>query len=117
MREAISGRLMAEVVVSSAPEAGSAEKVAKAKRAESDRKSKKKSSKRKDSSKDKAELFSVPYIAPGEIELMTLIGRGCFGKVYSGLCRSMEVAVKVPKKQTLSKRSMRNFVKEVEIMR
>merc|ERR1712137_101837 len=82
-----------------------------------DGKKKKKSSKRRDvAAKEKAEAFSVPHISSEEIELQQLIGRGCFGKVYSGLCRSMEVAVKVPKKQNLSKRSLRAFIKEVEIM-
>ena len=82
-----------------------------------DGKRKKKSSKRRDTASEKKEAFSVPHIGSEEIELQELIGRGCFGKVYSGMCRSMEVAVKVPKKQNLSKRSLKAFIKEVEIMR
>lgn len=76
---------------------------------EKDRKKKKKMEKIQ-------QTFSVPYISPEEIELKGLLGKGCFGKVYLGECRSVEVAVKVPKKQQLSKRSLRNFCKEVEIM-
>lgn len=76
---------------------------------------KKKSSKSSSSSKQKA--FTVPYIDPDEIHLGKLLGKGCFGKVYSAECRSVEVAVKIPKKQNLSKRSLKNFIKEVEIMR
>lgn len=60
--------------------------------------------------------FSVPHVNPEEIVLKGLLGKGCFGKVYLGECRSVEVAVKVPKKQELSKRALRNFCKEVEIM-
>ena len=84
-----------------------------------DDKKKKSSSKRKESKKlEKAQqAFSVPHIAPEEITLKGLLGKGCFGKVFAGECRSIEVAVKVPKKQNLSKRALRNFCKEVEIMR
>merc|ERR1712137_964058 len=77
---------------------------------------KKKSSKRKDAKSSKKDAFTIPYIDPDEINLKGLLGKGCFGKVYSGECRSIEVAVKIPKKQKLSKRALVNFTKEVEIM-
>lgn len=76
---------------------------------------KEKGSKSKEKKIKKA--FTVPHIDPEEIVLKGLLGKGCFGKVYVGECRSIEVAVKVPKKQNLSKRNLRNFIKEVEIMR
>lgn len=72
------------------------------------------SKEKKSKKNDKA--FGVPHIDPEEIHLKGLLGKGCFGKVYMGECRSIEVAVKVPKKQNLSKRTLRNFCKEVEIM-
>lgn len=82
------------------------------------RKSKKKKSSKHSSKSDKAKsAFTIPYIDPDEIQLKGLLGKGCFGKVYSGECRSIDVAVKIPKKQNLSKRALRNFIKEVEIMR
>jgi len=84
-----------------------------------DKKKKEKKKHRGHSSKKKEAVqkaFQVPQIEPDEIKLRGLLGSGCFGKVYVGECRSIEVAVKVPKKQELSTRTLRSFVKEVEIM-
>lgn len=64
--------------------------------------------------------FSGPAaIRPDEILFdpeTDFLGGGCFGKVYRGNCRSVEVAVKVPMRQKLSKRAYEAFKKEVEIM-
>jgi hypothetical protein len=91
------------------------------KRSEKKKKESKKKGRHSSSSKKKMEkiqkLFSVPQIEPDEIRLRGKLGAGCFGTVYVGECRSIEVAVKVPKKQDLSTRTLRNFCKEVEIMR
>eukprot|EP01095_Lingulamoeba_sp_RSL-Kostka_P011392 TRINITY_DN4306_c0_g1_i1.p1 TRINITY_DN4306_c0_g1~~TRINITY_DN4306_c0_g1_i1.p1 ORF type:complete len:577 (-),score=183.46 TRINITY_DN4306_c0_g1_i1:103-1800(-) len=62
------------------------------------------------------EVFGVPHIGIKEIKLIKLLGKGCFGKVYLGNCRAIEVAVKVPNKQKLSAKVMKNFIAEVEIM-
>lgn len=97
-----------------------AKKEEKAKKKEKTKKEEKKKKVRRDHSSKKLQkiqkLFTVPQIEPDEIRLRGKLGAGCFGTVYVGECRSIEVAVKVPKKQDISTRTLRNFCKEVEIM-
>jgi len=61
-----------------------------------------------------------PEIPPEEIIFdpkTDLLGGGAYGKVYKATCRGKKVAVKVPKKQTLSESELKSFKNEVEIMR
>eukprot|EP01132_Coremiostelium_polycephalum_P000471 gene471-597_t len=61
-----------------------------------------------------------PEIPPEEIIFdpkTDLLGGGAYGKVYRATCRGKKVAVKVPKKQTLSESELKSFKNEVEIMR
>jgi hypothetical protein len=44
-------------------------------------------------------------------------GAGKYGTLYRGKCRGLDVATKIPKKQTLTEDELRSFRKEVEIMR
>lgn len=62
-----------------------------------------------------------PDIGPPEIDSSSIvkgqcIGTGSFGKVYSGLCRGVPVAIKVLHRTTFDDRTLRTFRKEVEIM-
>ncbi|KAM9975096.1 hypothetical protein ACTFIW_008571 [Dictyostelium discoideum] len=61
-----------------------------------------------------------PEIPPEEIKFdvkTDLLGGGAYGKVYKATCRGKKVAVKVPKKQTLSESELKSFKNEVEIMK
>ncbi|EGC38851.1 hypothetical protein DICPUDRAFT_148427 [Dictyostelium purpureum] len=61
-----------------------------------------------------------PEIPPEEIKFDSrtdLLGGGAYGKVYKATCRGKKVAVKVPKKQTLSESELKSFKNEVDIMR
>jgi predicted Ser/Thr protein kinase len=60
---------------------------------------------------------SGPILAKEEIEKHTLIAKGQYGSVWKGRCRAMEVAVKVPLKQTMTQQNLLEFKKEVQIMR
>jgi serine/threonine protein kinase len=46
-----------------------------------------------------------------------LIGEGTYGKVYRGMCRGQQVAIKVPQQQNLSEQQLADFRNEVAIMR
>lgn len=57
-----------------------------------------------------------PEIEASEIRIIRSIGSGCYGEVYKGTCRGMDVAVKVLLKQSISEKNLQDFQKEVEIM-
>jgi len=57
-----------------------------------------------------------PEIQPQEIKYLEKIGGGCFGEVYRGKCRGIEVAVKRLNRQDLDPKTLADFKKEVEIM-
>ncbi|GAM23589.1 hypothetical protein SAMD00019534_067640 [Acytostelium subglobosum LB1] len=62
--------------------------------------------------------YGPPEIPPEEILFdpkVDHLGGGAYGKVYRATCRSKKVAVKVPKKQTLSESELKSFKHEVEI--
>jgi serine/threonine protein kinase len=59
----------------------------------------------------------IPMVDPDDITIGPLLGKGCYGEVYSGECRSIEVAIKIPKVQKLSTRVLEKFAQEVEMMR
>ena len=44
------------------------------------------------------------------------IGEGKFGSVYRGRCHECVVAIKIPKRQSLSARDLEKFRREVNIM-
>jgi serine/threonine protein kinase len=46
-----------------------------------------------------------------------LIGEGTYGKVYRGMCRGSQVAIKVPQQQNLTEQQLADFRNEVAIMR
>lgn len=61
-----------------------------------------------------------PEIPPEEIvfdPVKDLLGGGAYGKVYRGICRGKNVAIKVPLRQHLSESELKSFRNEVEIMR
>lgn len=69
--------------------------------------------------KKKSTLFTGPCeIDPDEIIFTDadLIGKGNFGQVFHGRCRSIDVAVKIPKNQNLTAHRLESFRKEMEIM-
>eukprot|EP01090_Pellita_catalonica_P015326 TRINITY_DN413_c0_g1_i1.p1 TRINITY_DN413_c0_g1~~TRINITY_DN413_c0_g1_i1.p1 ORF type:complete len:719 (-),score=115.94 TRINITY_DN413_c0_g1_i1:68-2224(-) len=55
----------------------------------------------------------IPY---DEIKLLDKLGDGCFGEVYKGVCRSKDVAVKIPLVQSLDDTQLEMLRKEIEIM-
>ena len=57
-----------------------------------------------------------PIIDISEIQVISKIGSGCFGNVFRGVCRSVEVAVKVPTKQSFDPKQLAAFQHEVQIM-
>eukprot|EP01104_Vermistella_antarctica_P011355 TRINITY_DN315_c1_g1_i1.p1 TRINITY_DN315_c1_g1~~TRINITY_DN315_c1_g1_i1.p1 ORF type:complete len:664 (-),score=184.96 TRINITY_DN315_c1_g1_i1:146-1963(-) len=60
--------------------------------------------------------FGPCHIDADEIILHKKIGEGCFGTVYEGDCRTLKVAVKVPRRQRLSRQGLEAFKKEVMMM-
>jgi serine/threonine protein kinase len=61
-----------------------------------------------------------PEIPPEEIifdPVKDYLGGGAYGKVYRGICRGKDVAIKVPVRQHLSESELKSFRNEVEIMR
>ena len=70
------------------------------------------SSSRRDSSN-----LGPPEIARDEIEIFEPLGKGMFGTVYRGRCRAKDVAVKVLHRQELDEECLREFRREVEIIR
>ena len=44
------------------------------------------------------------------------LGKGSFGRVFTGRCRGQEVAVKIPAKQALSAKDLQAFRHEVLMM-
>jgi len=57
-----------------------------------------------------------PEIQPHEIKCLEKIGGGCFGEVFRGKCRGIEVAVKRLFRNDLDEKTLADFRKEVEIM-
>jgi len=55
-------------------------------------------------------------IADEEIKLIRELGSGCFGTVWLGECREMQVAVKIPHVQQLSKEDLADLRREIHIM-
>eukprot|EP01099_Mayorella_cantabrigiensis_P004755 TRINITY_DN362_c0_g1_i1.p1 TRINITY_DN362_c0_g1~~TRINITY_DN362_c0_g1_i1.p1 ORF type:complete len:531 (-),score=125.59 TRINITY_DN362_c0_g1_i1:95-1606(-) len=60
--------------------------------------------------------FGPPEIGPDEIEYLERIGSGCFGQVFRGRCRGVEVAIKKLTRQEIDPKMLSEFRKEVEIM-
>merc|ERR1711991_855652 len=58
---------------------------------------------------------SHPEIAPSEIEMGELLGKGSFSHVYKGRCRGLEVAVKVFNVQN-DPEELDNIRKEIAVM-
>jgi len=58
----------------------------------------------------------APEVRSEEVILGEKIGSGCFGSVYKGKCRGINVAVKQLLKQNLDTKMMEDFRKEVDIM-
>ena len=61
--------------------------------------------------------FGPPEIEPNEVELFETLGKGSFGTVYRGKCRSKEVAVKILHFQVLDEKALDTFRQEVQIMK
>lgn len=73
-----------------------------------------------ESDSEKLSAFAVPFIDSNELifESTTELDlEDNHTNVFFAKCRSFDVAVKVPKRQTLSKRELKKFSSEVEIMR
>jgi len=58
----------------------------------------------------------APEIRFEELEWGEKIGTGCFGNVYKGKCRGINVAIKQLLKQELDAKALEDFRKEVDIM-
>jgi len=58
----------------------------------------------------------APEIRFEELEWGDKIGTGCFGNVYKGKCRGINVAIKQLLKQDLDAKALEDFRKEVDIM-
>ena len=66
----------------------------------------------------------MAYSGPSEIDPAHIlfnphtdkIGEGKFGSVYRGRCHECVVAIKIPKRQSLSARDLEKFRREVNIM-
>eukprot|EP01095_Lingulamoeba_sp_RSL-Kostka_P018132 TRINITY_DN97_c0_g1_i1.p1 TRINITY_DN97_c0_g1~~TRINITY_DN97_c0_g1_i1.p1 ORF type:complete len:523 (+),score=211.21 TRINITY_DN97_c0_g1_i1:57-1625(+) len=58
--------------------------------------------------------FGPPEISPEELTYEEKIGGGCFGNVYKGKCRGVEVAIKKLFKQDLNEKAITEFKREVE---
>ena len=61
--------------------------------------------------------FKTPTIQPQEVQLEKSIGKGSFGEVFKGTCRGQTVAIKILNKQQLSEKQMREFEREVILIR
>jgi len=61
-----------------------------------------------------SQQFGPPEILPDEITYEEKIGGGCFGNVYKGKCRGVEVAIKKLFKQDLEDKAINEFKREVE---
>lgn len=61
-------------------------------------------------------VTGTPEISHTEIQILEEIGGGQFGKVYRGMCRGKEVAIKKLLADDLTPEEMAEFRKEVEIM-
>jgi serine/threonine protein kinase len=57
-----------------------------------------------------------PELSASQITLEEKIGDGSFGRVYKGKCFALDVAVKVPHRQTLNEQQLRTLRTELEIM-
>jgi serine/threonine protein kinase len=51
-----------------------------------------------------------------ELDFIELVGEGCYGEVWRGRCRGMDVAIKKLHKQAMDAKTLKDFRKEVEIM-
>jgi serine/threonine protein kinase len=57
-----------------------------------------------------------PEVQPHEIKCFEKVGGGCFGEVFRGKCRGIEVAVKRLYRTDLDEKTLTDFKKEIEIM-